>query len=88
LNGVLLLRLWDSNLSSEAGTRTSSPVKPPDAVPMPMERSSYHHICVCVTVRIVDDPKKYHAVIVMGTPGTGKTVCGLYATHHLLIRST
>jgi hypothetical protein len=35
-------------------------------------------------LEIVDDPKKYHAVVVMGTPGTGKTVCGLYATHHLL----
>ncbi len=39
---------------------------------MLMESSSTT-ICVCVTVRIVDDPNKYHAVVVMGTPGTGKT---------------
>ena len=35
-------------------------------------------------IEIVDDPNKYNAVVVMGTAGTGKTVCGLYATHHLL----
>jgi hypothetical protein len=35
-------------------------------------------------LKIVDDPTKRNAAVVMGTPGTGKTVCGLYATHHLL----
>jgi len=35
-------------------------------------------------LEIVDNPTKHNAAVVMGTPGTGKTVCGLYATHHLL----
>jgi hypothetical protein len=35
-------------------------------------------------LKIVDDPTKHNAAVVMGTPGTGKTVRGLYATHHLL----
>ncbi len=35
-------------------------------------------------LEIVDDPTKYYAAVVMGTPGTDKLVCCLYATHHLL----
>ena len=40
-----------------------------------------------VLLKIVDDPKDRNAVVVMGTPGTGKTVCGLYATFKLLNRN-
>ncbi len=56
-------------------------------------RRDHHRSALCAPryseplaqmIEIVDDPNKYNAVVVMGTPGTGKTVCGLYATHYLL----
>ena len=38
-------------------------------------------------LEIVDDSTKKRAVVVMGTPGVGKTVCGLYVTYLLLQRN-